>query len=69
MRLKLLALLFVFFLFPSMVLADIMTVSFSGTEMRSAPNAMSSKVIVIVDAGGGRGPLPALGHSTASLGT
>jgi hypothetical protein len=31
-----------------MVLADIMTVSFSGTEMRSTPNAMSSKVITKV---------------------
>ena len=45
MRLKLLILFFVLLLFPSMALADIMTVSFSGTEMRSAPNAMSSKVI------------------------
>jgi len=45
MRLKLLALFFVLLLFPSMALADIMTVSFSGTEMRSAPNAMASKVI------------------------
>jgi SH3-like domain-containing protein len=45
MRLKLLALLFVLLLFPTITLADIMTVSFSGTEMRSAPNAMASKVI------------------------
>jgi SH3-like domain-containing protein len=48
MRSKLLALIFVFLLFPTMALADIMTVSFSGTEMRSAPNAMSSKVIAKV---------------------
>jgi SH3-like domain-containing protein len=45
MRLNLLALLFVLLLFPTITLADIMTVSFSGTEMRSAPNAMASKVI------------------------
>jgi hypothetical protein len=48
MRLKLLFLFFVFLLFPSMALSDIMTVSFSGTEMRSAPNAMASKVIAKV---------------------
>jgi SH3-like domain-containing protein len=46
MRLKLLVLLFVSLMLPTLVLAEIMTVSFSGTEMRSAPNAMSSKVIV-----------------------
>ncbi len=45
MRLKLLVLLVVSLLLPSMVLAEVMTVSFSGTEMRSAPNAMASKVI------------------------
>jgi len=45
MRLKLLVLLFVSLMLPTLVLAEIMTVSFSGTEMRSAPNAMSSKVI------------------------
>ena len=33
MRLKLLALLFVLLLFPTITLADIMAVSFSGTEM------------------------------------
>jgi SH3-like domain-containing protein len=48
MRLKLLPLLFALFLFPSMALADVMTVSFSGAEMRSAPKAMSSKVIARV---------------------
>jgi hypothetical protein len=48
MRLKLLNLLFVLLFFPTMALADIMTVSFSGAEMRSAPNAMSSKVIAKV---------------------
>ena len=46
MRLKWLNLLFLFF--PTVSLADIMIVSFSGTEMRSAPNAMSSKVIAKV---------------------
>jgi hypothetical protein len=48
MRLKWLNLLFVFLFFPTVSLADIMTVSFSGAEMRSAPNAMSSKVIAKV---------------------
>lgn len=48
MRLKWLNLLFVLLIFPTVSLADIMTVSFSGTEMRSAPNAMSSKVIARV---------------------
>jgi hypothetical protein len=45
MRLKLLVLLIVSLLLPSMLLAEILTVSFSGTELRSAPNAMASKVI------------------------
>jgi SH3-like domain-containing protein len=45
MRLKLLVLLIVSLLLPSMVLAEVLTVSFSGTELRSAPNAMASKVI------------------------
>jgi hypothetical protein len=48
MRLKWLNLLFVFLFFPTVSLADIMTVSFSGTEMRSTPNSMSSKVIAKV---------------------
>jgi uncharacterized protein YgiM (DUF1202 family) len=45
MRLKLPVLLIVVLMFPTLVLAEVMTVSFSGTEMRSAANAMSSKVI------------------------
>ena len=47
-RLPLLALFFVLLLFPSMVLADIMTVSFSGMEMRSTPNAMTFEDIAKV---------------------
>ena len=38
----------IFLFFPTVSQADIMTVSFSGMEMRSAPNAMSSKVIAKV---------------------
>ncbi len=45
MRLKLLVLLTLLLLMPTLAIAEIMTVSFSGTEMRSAPNAISSKVI------------------------
>ena len=45
---KLLALFFVLLFCPIVSLADIMTVSFSGTEMRSAPNGMSSNFIAKV---------------------
>ena len=48
MRSKLLSFLFVLLFFPSLALADMMPVSFSGTGMRSAPNAMASKVIAKV---------------------
>ena len=48
MRLKLLVLLTLLLLMPTLTLAEIMTVSFSGTEMRSASNAMASKVITEV---------------------
>ena len=45
MRLKLLVMLVVFLMLPILASAEVMTVSFSGTEMRSSPNAMASKVI------------------------
>ena len=45
MRLKLLILLVVLLMIPVLASTVVMTVSFSGTEMRSAPNAMVSKVI------------------------
>jgi SH3-like domain-containing protein len=48
MRLKLLVLFTLLLLLPTITLAEIMTVSFSGTEMRSASNAMASKVITKV---------------------
>jgi hypothetical protein len=48
MHSKSLVLLIFLLLLPTMVLAEIMTVSFSGTEMRSAPNAIASKVIAKV---------------------
>jgi SH3-like domain-containing protein len=48
MRLKLLVLLTLLLLLPTLTIAEIMTVSFSGAEMRSASNAMSSKVITKV---------------------
>lgn len=48
MRLNLLVLLTLLLLMPTLTLAEIMTVSFSGTEMRSASNAMASKVITEV---------------------
>ena len=46
MLLKLLVLLVVLLMFPVLASAEVMTVSFSGTEMRSAPNAMASKVVI-----------------------
>ena len=46
MRLKLLILLVVLLMIPVLASAVVMTVSFSGTEIRSAPNAMVSKVII-----------------------
>jgi SH3-like domain-containing protein len=45
MCLKLRLLLVALLLLPVLVSAEVMTVSFSGTEMRSAPNAMASEVI------------------------
>ncbi len=48
MRLKLLVLLTLLLLSPGITLAEVMTVAFSGTEIRSAANAMSSKVITKV---------------------
>lgn len=46
MRLKLLILLVISLMVPNLVMAEIMTVTFSGTEMRSLPKAMASKVII-----------------------
>jgi SH3-like domain-containing protein len=48
MRLKLLVLLTLLLLLPTITLAEITTVSFSSTEMTSASNAMASKVITKV---------------------
>ena len=45
MCLKLQVLLIVSLLLPTLVMAEMMSVSFSGTEMRSAPNAMNSRVV------------------------
>lgn len=49
MKQKISAVLMVFLLLPSLVLAEVMTVTFSGTEMRSAPHAMTSKIIATVE--------------------
>jgi SH3-like domain-containing protein len=48
MRLKLFYLLIIVMLLPGLAIAEVMTVSFSGAEMRSAPNAMGSKVVTEV---------------------
>lgn len=45
MRLKLLVLLVFTLLLSGQAMAEFMTVSFSGAEMRSAPNAMAAKTI------------------------
>lgn len=45
MYLKLLILLIIYLFLPTVAMAEMMSVGFSGTEMRSAPNAMASKVI------------------------
>ena len=45
MHLKSLTLLIVSLMLPTLVMGEVLSVSFSGTEMRSAPNAMSSEVI------------------------
>ena len=45
MRLKSMVLLVAFLLLPTLLLAEILTVSFSGAEMRSAPNVMNSRII------------------------
>ena len=45
MRLKLFVLLVSCLLLPGLVMAEVMSVSFSGAEMRSAPSAMNSQVL------------------------
>lgn len=45
MRLKMFVFLFSCLLLPGPVLAEVMSVSYSGAEMRSAPSSMNSKVL------------------------